>query len=1134
MPQVGDAWIEVHADGSGLFREIQEIARAAVAGAKIKLKVDLDTKGLTGKVKAAAKAASGVGVIKFRTDLDAKGLGAKARAAARAAGGASVKIKTDLDSRGASARFLTDAEAVATGARRALLTARRALIEHPIEIPVKPELDMSSAFFTRLRAQLATRPIDLPVKPRLDRGVVRSFLSSILRDVAKATSEIGQGLAGVIQGFVIAPLKAFGGAVVTVFKFAAAQAALLTTAIAIALPFVQALGVALAGLVVDLGSAALSLAGFAAGGLVAIGTAAAATAIGLQGVAGAFKAVAKVQKLQSQGGKRTKAEQAALNKALEEQKKALSGLAVSARDFVKASVGLQGPWREFTRAIQGELFKGLGDDLTKTAHVVLPVLQKGLTGIAGTVNDLVRDFLEWARSGKGLTTISDVLKQSKGVLADLGDAAGHFGQGLLTLLTGGKKNTKGLADAFVNLSNRFMNWTKLITTPGAGGVSPLEDFFTQARSNLRKVGSLFESTGSLISSFWNNWTGAAAGARPDILADLQGQLEKWAAALRDPANQGAIKQFVTNAATDFQTLEDAVVNVSSVINNLAGVIQDLDTINAKSEKVGTGFRDKVRALLGLEPIDDKAVRRQILERQNALRQLSGLAPIPIPLDLLPEVTVEPVKVGDAQAKTRAAALKALQGQALDFEIQARGKVNVTFEPPTDEEIQTKTRQTLAARKNKFTIRGFKFEIDAKTGKPKLVFSPPTAKEVSDAANKALAKNPKARHFKVKGIDFTIDADMTVHPTVKPPKETVSLKEEAQKVLDRINRARGMFGGKPLPLVIDIDPKVHVSDTDVKNAKAAIDQAVQRAIDTGKKQPVTIGGKKFEVDVHGNLVSIDPVKPGKKPPKTPVTGVVTEVVMDVPGGMGNKVKITFDATGKIVSIEPFTGPPVDLPGRVIIDDVPPKKPRQWGHGIPVFASLTLNQASVAQVQNQARSAVGGGVTIPSQFAPLPAFPALPHPHVTVGTGYAPLPAFPRLPKKHITIGISWGRVPGLPPLPHPVIHVKVVIDDPQLAKGTAPVGNFHPDKKGATGIHVTRGPQFALIGEAGPEAVVPLRRNQPLDPAVTALLRAVATSRGLGGQPNGPLIGSLQVVAPTSDPEATAMTVVNRIAAWSGR
>jgi hypothetical protein len=81
-----------------------------------------------------------------------------------------------------------------------------------------------------------------------------------------------------------------------------------------------------------------------------------------------------------------------------------------------------------------------------------------------------------------------------------------------------------------------------------------------------------------------------------------------------------------------------------------------------------------------------------------------------------------------------------------------------------------------------------------------------------------------------------------------------------------------------------------------------------------------------------------------------------------------------------------------------------------------------------------------------------------------------------------------------------------------------------------------GPQLRLIGEAGPEAVVPLNRNlAQVDPAVrwlSAIAQGKTATPTAGGVGKSMTVGPITVITPTKDPGAVAQQVVNRIAAAS--
>jgi hypothetical protein len=80
---------------------------------------------------------------------------------------------------------------------------------------------------------------------------------------------------------------------------------------------------------------------------------------------------------------------------------------------------------------------------------------------------------------------------------------------------------------------------------------------------------------------------------------------------------------------------------------------------------------------------------------------------------------------------------------------------------------------------------------------------------------------------------------------------------------------------------------------------------------------------------------------------------------------------------------------------------------------------------------------------------------------------------------------------------------------------------------------------AIVGEAGPEAVIPLTRPlSQVDPSVRAM---AAMLRGQGGQgtststqgPTKVVNNTIEVYSAASDPEAVAVQIVNRSVAMAG-
>lgn len=107
---------------------------------------------------------------------------------------------------------------------------------------------------------------------------------------------------------------------------------------------------------------------------------------------------------------------------------------------------------------------------------------------------------------------------------------------------------------------------------------------------------------------------------------------------------------------------------------------------------------------------------------------------------------------------------------------------------------------------------------------------------------------------------------------------------------------------------------------------------------------------------------------------------------------------------------------------------------------------------------------------------------------------------------------------IPDIPRP--HVKAIVDAPNTATGG-----------------VFSGAQVRMIGEAGPEAVVPLNRSlSQVDPAVRAL-SAFAQGLKIPNTADGTVVGgdakmNVTIVTPTEDPRAVAAEVFARFTAAS--
>lgn len=724
---VGDVWIEAHADTSRLSGELRAAAAAAAEMANIELEVDLDEADLAAKVKAAAVLAGQVAEIEMTAKLNAARLKAEAAALAKAAS-EDIEFKAKLDPtlinrlRGQAGQFtklarsaeslqvkidadtspfrkaldelrqqrfdeiklsltieeqekakiraemdrlttnlppvqlklnvpaseLAEVEAkiaaivrdrtaqLRINTRTSAINAsidglRRKLEANPIKMPVQPDLldtaffrqlrerlrsvkriplplssELDSKFFANLRNQIASRPIRLPIEIELER---RGFGESLFRRLSIRAREFWHDFGDLGRSAIAGINETLGGSngifqkAGVVLGFLTAQALLVVGAITLLLPLIKALAVAAAGVVVEVGALGLTLGSFAAVGLASLAAGVGVALIGVQGLGTAFTTMGKILDKERIGLKASKGE-------LQAYQEALKRLSPQARQFVLSIEALAPALRKLQLKVQNELFRGLGEQLRRTAQADLPFLQKGLVGIATIINQAATSFLRWARSTEGALAINSVLTIIQQNLGNLLTAIGNVAHGLLTLFIGSGDNATRLSDALVTLTDNFDKWTKKITTPGKNGKSPLDDFFEKTMRTARNLKGILGDILTIIGSFFTAWFGSTEQTGKDPLTSLRESLDKVAKWVKE--NPTALKDWVTDNMARFGELVTAVKSIATSLNTLSTKLLEVDA--SARQLTGSGLFEWLSAvaiavdnwaktLAGMQPLD---------------------------------------------------------------------------------------------------------------------------------------------------------------------------------------------------------------------------------------------------------------------------------------------------------------------------------------------------------------------------------------------------------------------------------------------------------------------------------------------------------------------------------------------------
>lgn len=203
--------------------------------------------------------------------------------------------------------------------------------------------------------------------------------------------------------------------------------------------------------------------------------------------------------------------------------KALKDLTPAAREFVKTASGFKDAFKPVQQAVQESLFKGLGDQLKGVSGGLMPVLQKGMVGVASALNGVAKEAIKFAsspifkkgleeifkgtavainnlkpavssiltifmklgtagqpliarftkfiavqaqlaaqfvNSRKGAEGIAAAIKKSGDVVAQLGRIVANVATGLFNIFKNGDEGATGMLDSVERLTQVFSDWAK--------------------------------------------------------------------------------------------------------------------------------------------------------------------------------------------------------------------------------------------------------------------------------------------------------------------------------------------------------------------------------------------------------------------------------------------------------------------------------------------------------------------------------------------------------------------------------------------------------------------------------------------------------------------------------------------------
>ncbi|GAB3224108.1 hypothetical protein GCM10027447_12380 [Glycomyces halotolerans] len=318
-----------------------------------------------------------------------------------------------------------------------------------------------------------------------------------------------------------------------------------------------------------------------------------------------------------------------LGDALAGDEEALAALAPAAREVVSTLQGLAPAWEQVTRNVQSELWAGVASQLDSLASKVLPRLDTGLTGIAGSFNTLGREALEAAGSEEAMAGLESVLDDTADAVDAFAGGIEEWITGLGMLLESTSPLLVDAGEAAARLGERFRDWIA-----DAQATGRINDLLDTMKDTLSTLWSLIGNVGSILSSVFGA-ANTAGGGLLETLEQVTGRFADW---LQTAEGTEAVNAFFEALAEVAAAATPVVLAIADAFaTELAPQIADIATNIGPSLETVIGRLGDAIGNLDVASLAEtfgrflEAVSLLLVPLSEVLNVLIALSPVLLPI-----------------------------------------------------------------------------------------------------------------------------------------------------------------------------------------------------------------------------------------------------------------------------------------------------------------------------------------------------------------------------------------------------------------------------------------------------------------------------------------------------------------------
>lgn len=272
-----------------------------------------------------------------------------------------------------------------------------------------------------------------------------------------------------------------------------------------------------------------------------------------------------------------------LGEAIGGDAKAMAKLHPEAQKFAKSLQGLKPQLEGIRRSVQGAVFDGLANNMSRLGNVLLPVVEKQFAGTGRQLNLLLKDLTRFGASESFVKRFNGALAGNNRIFAQLRQAAVPFLNGLLNLYRALQPAAGRFAEKIVEIARGFSQWTK-----GEGFAQRIDAYMRKASGSMSVLWGLTKNLGRALWNVLNASAGAGDGLLKS-LSDVIGKFADWSATLEGKNAIANWAQQGVNAVKTFASLMSSLAGFLAPIFNPAIIQTFLNVMNSLKPTMSAVF-----------------------------------------------------------------------------------------------------------------------------------------------------------------------------------------------------------------------------------------------------------------------------------------------------------------------------------------------------------------------------------------------------------------------------------------------------------------------------------------------------------------------------------------------------------------